>query len=393
MDILCRVCPLRRFCYAGSMSLDTLARRVAALARRLPRPLLAWYDRTRRDLPWRRNRDPYAVWIAEVMLQQTQVKTVEPYYRRFLRRFPNAISLARAPLEDLLQLWAGLGYYRRAEHLHAAAKMLASEFGGKLPRSSVDLLRLPGVGRYTAAAIASIAFEEPVAVLDGNVNRVLSRLLGRTLAQAQGWDAAQRLVPRSRPGDYNQALMELGATLCTPAHPACPACPVKNFCLAYRTGDPARLPRARLKPEPKKLRRLVLVLTRRGRVLLLKRPGRGLWAGLWEFPAFAPFAGGGGPRLSEALGERLGLRLKLAPGRLSVKHQLTHRAVCCEVVRGRDLGGRKDRVLLPACDRGRYQASRWIEPARLRELPVSALTLKIARATGIQAAALAGSRA
>ena len=380
-------------------SREPLHRRVAALGRRMPRPLLAWYDRSRRDLPWRRTRDPYAVWIAEIMLQQTQVKTVEPYYRKFLDRFPDARRLARATLEDVLQLWAGLGYYRRAEHLHAAAKMIVSEFNGELPRTTADLLRLPGIGRYTAAAIASIAFNQAAAVLDGNVIRALCRLLrltadpARPATRTKLWEIAQALVPPARPGDYNQALMELGATICTPANPACPACPVKKLCLAYRTGDPANLPRVRLKPKPKKLRRLVLVLTRGGQVLLLKRPGRGLWAGLWEFPAFVPVgrlierAG-----LAEALGERLGLPIELAQGRLKVKHQLTHRTVLCLVWQGRCPPGRADRVLLPPCDQGVYQASRWIRPSRLRDLPVSALTLKIAQATGNQAAKPGGSR-
>jgi len=377
-----------------------LERRLAALARRWSRPLLAWYDRSRRDLPWRRNRDPYAVWIAEIMLQQTQVKTVEPYYRKFLRRFPEVKSLARAPLEEVLKQWAGLGYYRRAELLHAAARMIVADFGSELPQTSADLVRLPGVGRYTAAAIASIAFNEAKAVLDGNVIRVLCRLLevaedpARPAVRKNLWDVAQRLVPPHRPGDYNQAMMELGATICTPANPACAACPVRKLCLAYQAGEPSRLPRTSRKPEPAKMRRLVLVLARGDRVLLLKRPGRGLWAGLWEFPAFAPFARADErSRLAEALGERLGLRIELAKRKKRVKHRLTHRAVWCEVVQGRCRPGRRDRVLLPPCDQGIYQASRWIKPSRLRELPVSALTRKIAEATGNQAAKPGGSRA
>jgi A/G-specific adenine glycosylase len=393
---------LRPFlCYAGSMK-----RRAPELLehggpfpdRRWSRPLLAWYDRCRRDLPWRRNRDPYAVWISEIMLQQTQVKTVEPYYRKFLGRFPGVQSLARAPLEAVLKQWAGLGYYRRAEHLHAAARMIVSEFGGELPPTSIALRRLPGVGRSTAAAIASIAFDEAAAVLDGNVVRVLCRRLGvaedpaRPAVRKKLEEVAQRLVPRHRPGDYNQAMMELGATLCTPVHPACPTCPVKKWCLAFQVGEPSRLPRTSRKPEPAEMRRLVLVLVRGDRVLMLKRPGQGLWAGLWEFPAFAPSARERG-RLAEALGERLGLRIELTPGKKRVEHRLTHRTVSCQVVQGWCRRMRSDRVLLPACDKGVYQAARWVRPSRLGGLPVSALTLKIARASGIQSAKPGGLRA
>ena len=190
--------------------------------RRLPqlrRTLLRWYDENRRDLPWRNTRDPYRVWISEIMLQQTRVAAVRPRYDKFLQRFPSVEKLASARLAFVLAEWSGLGYYRRARCLHAAAKVIARERHGSFPQSSEDWRKLPGIGRYTAAAIASIAFDEPVAVLDGNVERVLRRLLHSAHSNRHSWSAAQRLLDRERPGDFNQAIMELGATICLPGEP------------------------------------------------------------------------------------------------------------------------------------------------------------------------------
>jgi len=189
--------------------------------RQIRRSLLRWYDKTRRDLPWRHTHDPYAVWIAETMLQQTQVKTVLPYYRRFLGIFPTLKSLDRAPKEKVLALWSGLGYYRRAENLKEAARILASKYGGTLPRDYKALLQLPGVGPYTAGALMSIAFKQRYPALDGNAKRVISRLLNlRTEGKVS--EGAWQLVPRSRPGHFNQALMELGSGICHPKNPSCP---------------------------------------------------------------------------------------------------------------------------------------------------------------------------
>ena len=185
------------------------------------RHLLWWYDRNKRDLPWRKDRDPYHVWISEIMLQQTRVAAVIEYYRRFLERFPTVHALAAAREASVLTAWSGLGYYRRARALHQAAKVIVNEYAGRFPQTADGLRALPGIGRYTGAAIASIAFDEAAAVVDGNVERVLGRLLGRNLDREEAWSTADELLSRCRPGDFNQALMELGATVCLPRDPKC----------------------------------------------------------------------------------------------------------------------------------------------------------------------------
>jgi len=192
--------------------------------------LLEWYERNRRDLAWRVNRDPYRVWLSEIMLQQTRVAAVTKYYGRFLLRFPTIKKLASARQSSVLAAWSGLGYYRRARMLHAAAKQIVKKYAGKFPERAEELRTLPGIGRYTAAAIASIAFGEPVAVVDGNVERVIERLVGERLPQKDLWQMAQALLSPHRPGDFNQAMMELGATVCLPREPMCLACPVHGMC-------------------------------------------------------------------------------------------------------------------------------------------------------------------
>lgn len=252
--------------------------------------LLAWFGREARDLPWRRTRDPYAVWVSEIMLQQTRVDQTKPYYERFLSAFPTVRSLAAAAEDDVLKRWEGLGYYTRARNLHKAAKVIVAECGGALPETADAWGRLPGVGPYTAGAIASIAFGEQTPVLDGNVKRVLSRLFDihdcidqpRTVTRL--WDIARTLVPAHAPGDMNQALMELGARLCTPKAPQCTRCPVSSACAARSRGVQEDLPvRREKKPVPH--RELVAaVIARSGRYLIGKRPTEGLLGGLWEFP-------------------------------------------------------------------------------------------------------------
>jgi A/G-specific adenine glycosylase len=195
--------------------------------------LLLWYEANARDLPWRRDCDPYRVWLSEVMLQQTRVAAVVDHYQRFLKRFPTIEKLAAAREASVLAVWSGLGYYRRARMLHAAAKKIVAEHSGKFPESSAALRTLPGIGRYTAAAIASIAFDEPVAVVDGNVERVLQRVLGKRLADEEIWKVAQELMTERKPGDSNQAMMELGATVCLPRQPKCSACAVVELCASH----------------------------------------------------------------------------------------------------------------------------------------------------------------
>jgi A/G-specific adenine glycosylase len=246
----------------------------------------------RHDLPWQRTRDPYRVWLSEVMLQQTQVSTVLPYYARFLQRFPDVQALAVAPLDEVLALWSGLGYYSRARNLHRCAQVVVQQHGGRFPRSSAALAALPGIGRSTAAAIAAFCFGERAAILDGNVKRVLTRALGFAgdLSQAAQeralWAQAQALLPAQAVDAYTQGLMDLGATVCLARQPLCPRCPLQPRCVAAREGRPQHYP-----VKTRRLRRgrrahALLWLTHGDEVLLQQRPAQGVWAGLWSLPAF-----------------------------------------------------------------------------------------------------------
>ncbi len=252
------------------------------------RALLRWYDQHRRDLPWRKTRDPYRIWLSEIMLQQTRVAAVLDHYRIFLKRFPNVQALAATTEDAVLAAWSGLGYYRRARSLHQCAKELVRKHRSRFPQTGEALQALPGIGRYTAAAIASIAFAEPVAVVDGNVERVLQRLTGINLTTPQTWQHAQALLASSRPGDFNQAMMELGATVCLPGQPACPTCPLQKWCaittMERRASSPGRTPTRNRSRRVRK--ELNCVLYRRdGRIRLVQRPRKSpLMPGMWELP-------------------------------------------------------------------------------------------------------------
>ncbi|MEN6425830.1 MAG: A/G-specific adenine glycosylase [Phycisphaerales bacterium] len=256
----------------------------------IQRALLAWYVANARDLPWRRTRDPYAIWVSEIMLQQTRVPTTIPYYERFLERFPTVRHLARARLDTVLKLWEGLGYYSRARNLYQAAREIVSRFDSRVPRTKDDLLTLPGVGRYTAGAIASIAFGEREPLVDGNVARVLcrlSRIRGNPKDAAirqRLWSLAEELLPEEQVGHFNQALMELGSEICTPRAPHCPDCPLERLCEAKHHSEQDQLPiRTATKPLPSHTV-VVAVIYRNGRILIDKRKPEGLLGGLWEFP-------------------------------------------------------------------------------------------------------------
>jgi A/G-specific adenine glycosylase len=337
--------------------------------------LLRWYRRHRRDLPWRRTRDPWAIWVSEAMLQQTRVETVIPYYERFLHRFPDVGTLARADLEDVLGLWAGLGYYSRARHLHGAARVVMERFGGRIPGSAEELRTLPGVGRYTAGALASIAFDRPEPVLDGNVTRVLARLhgiredVGRPAVQARLWDEAASLARGPQPGDLNQALMELGARVCTPRRPDCPGCPVAAACRARRAGEVEAIPRPRRRPAPRRVRAVAVLVVRRGRVLAVRRAETGLLGGLWELPGSEI---GARERPERALGPALeaatGLAVRGVEPLGVVTHLFTHRRVETHVFRARAAPGR---VRLAG-----WAAYRWVAPAELCALAQGRATRK-----------------
>jgi A/G-specific adenine glycosylase len=260
-----------------------------AQVRSFRRALLSWYDHHRRELPWRRDRDPYRIWVSEIMLQQTRVAAVLDHYARFLQRFPTVQALSTARENSVLAAWSGLGYYHRARRMHQAAKLIAGELGGVFPHSAEEWLDLPGIGRYTAAAIASIAFDEAVAVVDGNVERVLQRLLGVASGKERAWQRAEGLLDRKRPGDFNQAMMELGAMVCTPLAPQCLICPVNSFCLMRGTKA--------VQPQPaRKSKDVCYGLARReDSVLLTQRPqDASLMGGMWELPSLAPEAISGG---------------------------------------------------------------------------------------------------
>ncbi len=251
----------------------------------------------RHGLPWQGTRDPYRVWLSEVMLQQTQVGTVLAYYDHFLQRFPDVQALAAAPQDDVLALWSGLGYYSRARNLHRCAQAVVALHGGRFPRSSEDLTTLPGIGRSTAAAIAAFCFGERVAILDGNVKRVLSRALGFGEDLASGpavqrlWQRAQDLLPEKGVDVYTQGLMDLGATVCTLRKPRCDACPLQADCVAYRQGQPLAYPVKTRKLKRGRRHNALLMLQRGDRVLLVQRPQTGVWAGLWSLPEFADGSG------------------------------------------------------------------------------------------------------
>src|SRR5687767_3542267 len=260
--------------------------------RGIRRKLLAWYDRCKRDLPWRRRHDdPYAQLLAEFMLQQTQVSTVTPFYERFIQRFPDVRSLAAAGADDVLAMWSGLGYYSRARHLHRAAQEIVQRFGGTVPRLVDELITLPGIGRYTAGAIASVAYDTPAPVLDGNVIRVLMRLRAdrddpkSVAVRSRLWAAAEALIPQRRCGDFNQGLMELGATICLPRNPQCLLCPIQAYCRAREAGLVEQIPAVAQRTPVKEMSMVTAAIHHRQKLMFVQRPLKGLWAGLWELPS------------------------------------------------------------------------------------------------------------
>jgi A/G-specific adenine glycosylase len=348
--------------------------------KRLRVSLLEWYRRERRDLPWRRTTDPYAVWVSETMLQQTRVETALPYYERFLRALPTVGALAEAPEESVLGLWSGLGYYRRARMLHAGAKRVIRTYGGRLPSDLAELRRIEGIGPYTAGAVASIAFGRRAAVVDGNVARVLARLFAieddvkSARGSARLWRLAESLVTGGdgSPGDWNQALMELGATVCVPREPRCGECPLRGFCAGLAGGRERELPRASPKRKPTAVRLVAVVLQSARAVLLARRRPDTLFGGLWE----PPNTEAGLQELATALGvdadalERVG----------EVTHVLSHRRMHVEVVRG--VLPRRRRWKPPTLE---YDAIEAVAIAGVRTRAHAALTLKVLAVANVPA--------
>jgi A/G-specific adenine glycosylase len=290
--------------------------------------LLTWFDQHQRDLPWRKTRDPYGIWVSEVMLQQTQVDRVIGYWAKFLERFPTVKSLADAEAADVLSMWTGLGYYSRARNLHRAAQEIVAQHGGALPKTVEALLTLPGFGRYTAGAVASIAHGLEAPLVDGNVARVLSRLFeidgapGDKQREARLWRLAEKLVVGARPGDLNQSLMELGATVCVPQNPLCLLCPLRDDCKALAAGRVDELPSPKKAAKRKQLEPAVAVARRGQTVLLARREEKGLFGGLWELPSIELTAG---QRGAERLASMFGKRATIGPELVVIERTLTHR--------------------------------------------------------------------
>ena len=346
--------------------------------------LLRWYGRHQRKLPWRRTADPYAIWISEVMLQQTQVQTVIPYWRRFLERFPDVRALASASLPDVLAQWSGLGYYSRARALHRAAQIIGAERGGNLPCTAQGLKTLPGFGRYTAGAVASIAFGEPAPAVDGNVARVLSRAFlvdgvpGNLAREKSIWALAEAMVQGERPGQLNQALMELGAVVCRRHSPSCLLCPIRSHCKALHLDRVAQIPPPRPRPVRTMLRFAVAVWRSKGRFLVARRPDEGLFGGLWELPCAALTSDAGFTTIQSALRRLLGATLRCHGLLKGIRQTLTHREL----------------RLFPALVSGSskpdsidgYQEIRWVEGPRLTTLAMSSGMTQVLRACAASSA-------
>lgn len=354
----------------------------AAWKTSLRRTLRRWFDRARRDLPWRRTRDPYAVWLSEVMLQQTQVATVVDYFHRFTAAFPTIADLAAAPEREVLRLWEGLGYYRRARQLHRAAATIVERHGGAFPDDPAAVRDLPGIGRYTAGAILSIAFDRPEPILEANTVRVLSRLSAYRgdphgkAGQDHLWAWAAALVPPSEPGLFNQALMELGALVCTPRSPACGECPVASLCPTRQLGLQDEIPRPKAKTKFEDVREGALFLVHRDgrRLLVVQRGDEGRWAGLWDFPRYT--LDGESPsrvpaKLTKQAKATLGLDAAVGDAVHRLKYGVTRFRITLDAYDARCLGGRLKPV--------GFADARWLRLAELAELPLNVSARKLAK--------------
>ncbi len=350
----------------------------AAWLRTFRRRLLNWYTRHARDLPWRRSRDVYRVWVSEIMLQQTQVATVEAYFKRFVATLPTIADLAAADEQEVLRLWEGLGYYRRARQLHRAAREIVERHDGQFPRDIDSVRSLPGIGRYTAGAILSIAFDQRAPILEANTIRLFARLLGyrddpkTTAGQRVLWDAAVRLLPRSNAGRFNQALMEVGSLVCTPKVPDCEACPVAMLCTARADGAQANIPLPKPRQRLEAVREACVVVRRRGRVLVRRRTPDERWAGLWDFPRFEIDAANGialRRMLTSAVANIAGVQIQPGPRLATIKHGVTRFRITLECF---------EAEYVDAVSGGQNGDMKWLRPAELSDYPLSTTGRKIA---------------
>ncbi|MEM9185070.1 MAG: A/G-specific adenine glycosylase [Planctomycetota bacterium] len=342
--------------------------------RSLRRRLLAWYAKHARDLPWRRSHDPYRVWVSEVMLQQTQVDTVKPYFERFTAAFPTVADLAAADEQHVLRLWEGLGYYRRARGLHFAAKQVVAEHGGRLPETVAELTKLAGIGRYTAGAIVSIAHDRPAPILEANTIRLFTRLIAleedptKSAGQKRLWSLAEEMLPAKGCSRFNQALMELGALVCTPTEPKCAACPVEALCRARQEDRVASL-----QPTTKRLKftevREAAVVVWHGEKVLLRQCAEGeRWAGLWDFPRFAIESEGplfAADEIVQRVRELTGVRVTLGPLIKTLKHGVTRFRITLDCYEATSVGGR-------------VRDAKWVAVEALPEYPLSVTGRKLA---------------
>ncbi len=329
--------------------------------------LLHWYRHQGRDLPWRQTRDPYAIWVSEIMLQQTQVKTVLPYYQRWLQEFPTVAALAAAEQQQVLKAWQGLGYYARARNLHRAAQYIHSVRGGQFPQTLAEVLELPGVGRTTAGGILSAAFNLPTPILDGNVKRVLSRLVALPVPPRRAltylWQVSATLLDPQWPRDFNQGLMDLGATLCTPKQPRCDRCPWSTHCQAAQGHLQAQLPMTEPRaPLPHKRIGVAVIWNEHNQVLIDRRPQSGLLAGLWEFPGGKVEPGESiADCITREIQEELGIDVSVGEHLITVDHAYTHFKVTLVVHHCCHLAGDPQPL---ACDE-----VRWVSVADLEQFP------------------------
>jgi A/G-specific adenine glycosylase len=358
---------------------DSIAHFSSAQKQSLRRRLLAWYAENARDLPWRKSQDPYCVWISEIMLQQTQVATVREYFKRFVGTFPTIHELAAAEELDVLRLWEGLGYYRRARQLHAAAKKVVAEHAGEFPRELDTLQSLPGIGRYTAGAIASIAFDKRAPILEANTIRLFSRLIGyrgeavSAAGQRTLWQVAEDILPQKHIARFNQALMELGSLVCTPVGPKCHKCPLAGVCVANAAGLQSKIPIAKPRQVFTELREAAVVVRKNDSVLLRRCDEKERWAGLWDFPRFELEASGplfAKREIAEKVAAQTGITC--APGALfkTLRHGVTRFRITLDCFEGTYLEGR--------LRSGASAEIRWQTHSALQELPLSTTGRKIA---------------
>ncbi|MEE9368814.1 MAG: A/G-specific adenine glycosylase [Pontiella sp.] len=345
--------------------------------RAVKKSLLPWFAANKRSMPWRNNRTPYRVWISELMLQQTRVDQATPYFHRFMKRFPSLKSLAESSQEDVLKMWEGLGYYSRARNLHKAAQIISNDWNGRFPKTAVDIQALPGIGSYTAAAIGSLAFNLDLAVLDGNVIRVLSRIFAyttdskSTAAKRELQQLADNLLVKGDAGNFNEAMMELGATICIPRNPQCEDCPMSTVCLGHQSGRPTDYPVvAPKKKVPHIIVGAAVVTNKKGNVLVAQRLEKDMLGGLWEFPGGKQESGETIQQcIVRELKEELGINVEVGEFITTVKHAYSHFTMEMHTYYAKIKSGRPRPI--------QCQEFQWLEILNLRKLPYSKADLNV----------------